>query len=156
MVWFRSVFQSMQMLMEILKSSLIDQKEWKTKENASLTVHSNVIMNEPWRRRAYLSLARKQTSWILIWRHPICYRCYGQQLESHLTWHSYVASSIFWACAIFSRQLFGYWKSTEYLGSPEYVCFPTVINSRPFSPLFRRTHETWDVINVAREKIEMA
>lgn len=86
----------------------------------------------------------KRKSWILIWCRVLCGRLENdtRQQADCLTWHSYVASSIFCAVAIFSRQLFGYWKSTEYLGSPEYVCFPTVSSSSPFSPLFRRTHET--------------
>lgn len=108
-----------------------------------LTVNPNIVMNEPGRRRAYLS-AGERKSWILIGCRVLCGRLENEtrQQADCLTWHSYVASSIFCAVAIFSRQLFGYWKSTEYLGSPEYVCFPTVSSSSPFSPLFRRTHET--------------
>lgn len=114
------------------------QNQW-TNINSLLTIDSHVVVDEPWRRRAYLNFnneSRKKRSMSKQQFFSLPYR-----LIPH-TWHSYVASSIFCADSIFRRQLFGYWKSTEYLGSPEYVCFPTVRSSRPFSPLFRRTHET--------------
>lgn len=59
-----------------------------------------------------------------------------------LIWHSYVPSSSRTTDSILSFQLFGYWNSILYRLSPEYVWLPTVSNSSPLSPGFRRTHET--------------
>lgn len=46
------------------------------------------------------------------------------------------------AADIFSRQLFGYWKSTEYLVSALYVWFPTVNNCNLSLLCFLCTHVT--------------
>lgn len=59
-----------------------------------------------------------------------------------LIWHSYVPSSSRTTDSILSFQLFGYWNSILYRLSPLYVWLPTVSNSSPLSPGFRRTHDT--------------
>lgn len=76
-----------------------------------LTINFDVVEDEPRRRRAYLDKRRRKLKSLI--------RAGNSFISINFTWHSYVPSSIFSAASILSRQLFGYWKSTEYRGSPE-------------------------------------
>lgn len=93
------------------------------------------------------NLSRNKETFKLFW---ITFRF--QATVHSRTWHSYVPSSSFTTDSIFSFQLFGYWNSILYLWSPEYVWLPTVSNSRPLSPGFRRTHDTCFCVNKNRIK----
>lgn len=122
-------------------------KQIRKKIEILLTINFHVIIDESWWRRAYLNFNEKFIHSFML----LSINFIQLQLSLFcLTWHSYVASSIFCADSIFRRQLFGYWKSTEYLESPEYVVFPTVRSSRSFAPLFRRTHETYTISHVEK------
>lgn len=104
-----------------------------------LTINLNVVMNKSRWWRAYLNDEKKNSKFM-----DLCVKKRKKIWVS--TWHSYVASSIFCADAIFSRQLFGYWKDGSYLSSPEYLCFPTVSSSNPFS--LRRIQVTCEYTSV--------
>lgn len=82
-----------------------------------LTINFDIVEDKPWRRCTYLDTKRTEIEKFDTFSFFVyTVEC---RLWSTRTWHSYVPSSILSAESILSRQLFGYWKSTEYRQSPE-------------------------------------
>lgn len=110
-----------------------------------LTDNKYILLNDPRRMSGNLALVRscRHIYYLFILDHTCWY--VWLSLNSRMA-HSNVPSSSFTTDSIFSFQLFGYWNSILYRLSPEYVCWPTVSNSRPLSPGFRRTHDTYNMI----------